>query len=107
MVIGIDKVTNTEQIQSSANFFFKEVDLKVYEHVIDALRGCEAVIHLAAIASPKPDYAVNAHNKYNLRLSILFSKLLLTFDVYKQCRDILECFARRGTGDKRIVLADG
>lgn len=59
--IGIDRVP--EVGQSSPEFSFLHADLTHYEQTIDALRGCEAVIHLAALPHPN-DYKVMAHNKY-------------------------------------------
>ncbi|KZP31792.1 NAD(P)-binding protein [Athelia psychrophila] len=60
-VVGIDQVTKPELIPLGTDFSFIEANLTVYDQVIDALRGCEAVIHLAATPHPR-DYGVNTHN---------------------------------------------
>jgi nucleoside-diphosphate-sugar epimerase len=41
-------------------YTFIQVDLKNFEKVIDALKGCDAVIHLAVIINPEKE---NTHNE--------------------------------------------
>ncbi|KAH7106895.1 NAD(P)-binding protein [Auriculariales sp. MPI-PUGE-AT-0066] len=67
-VVGIDcaKPTAPPAIPEGASekdgwFSFVEVDVREYDQVLNALRGCDAVIHLAAIPNPG-DYVVATHN---------------------------------------------
>jgi len=60
-VIGIDKVINKDSASLGASWLFVEADLTDYAQVVTALRGCEAVIHLAGVPHPE-DYQVDTHN---------------------------------------------
>lgn len=72
-MIGIDKVSKREPTPSGADFSFIEANLTVYDQVIDALRGCEAVIHLAAVPHPN-GYGVDTHNKSDPHIPISLPK---------------------------------
>ena len=43
------------------NFAFSEVDLRQYDAAVEAIRGSEAIIHLATLPTPR-DYLVDTHN---------------------------------------------
>lgn len=67
-VVGIDKVppTTPPQVPEDATskedwFRFVQLDIREYDQVLNAFRGCDAVIHLAAIPNPG-DYVVDTHN---------------------------------------------
>ena len=47
----------------STEFTFAKADLRDYEAALDAMRGCDGVIHLAAVPNPS-DYIVKTHNTY-------------------------------------------
>ncbi|THH28334.1 hypothetical protein EUX98_g5861 [Antrodiella citrinella] len=61
-VVGIDhrEVPDLE-FNGHPNFTFKEVDLREYDKALEALRGVDAIVQLAAIRTPE-DYVVVAHN---------------------------------------------
>ncbi|KAF8632267.1 hypothetical protein AX15_002012 [Amanita polypyramis BW_CC] len=58
-VVGID-ITSKPDLRHD-HFEFKQVDVFNYEDVEEALKGCEGVVHLAAIPDPG-DYKVKTHN---------------------------------------------
>ncbi|KAJ3533038.1 hypothetical protein NM688_g7339 [Phlebia brevispora] len=63
-VIGIDNAPSSSDelgLLSNPLFSFCRIDLTDYEAALEALRGAEAVIQLAAIRTPE-DYAVKCHN---------------------------------------------
>ena len=66
-VLGIDSAAKAPDIltqlpgEQAARFAFHEADLRDYEVAMRLLRGCEGVVHLAAIRSPG-DYHVDTHN---------------------------------------------
>lgn len=66
-VTGIDLTPCSDElagaIQQDQRFTFRQIDLKEYEHVLEALQTskCEAVVHLAAFPNPN-DYKVVTHN---------------------------------------------
>jgi len=62
-VHGIDSARPPEDpaFFAHADFVFSEVDLREYSGAVEAIRGCEAVIHLAALPTPR-DYLVDTHN---------------------------------------------
>ncbi|KZV98968.1 NAD(P)-binding protein [Exidia glandulosa HHB12029] len=67
-VVGIDKVPPAtppqvpEEATSKEEWFrYVELDIRNYDQVLEAFRGCDAVIHLAAIPNPG-DYVVDTHN---------------------------------------------
>jgi len=67
-VVGIDRAKPVvppplpEGASEKDEYFrFVEVDVREYDQVIEAFRGCDAVIHLAAIPNPG-DYVVSTHN---------------------------------------------
>lgn len=67
-VVGMDKVPPIappqvpEDTTSKDEWFrFVQLDIREYNQVLDAFRGCDAVIHLAAIPNPG-DYVVETHN---------------------------------------------
>jgi nucleoside-diphosphate-sugar epimerase len=53
--------------RSHPNYSFTSADLHNFEATLDALRGCDAVIHLAAVLGGFNDYLVEVHNRYWLR----------------------------------------
>ena len=66
-VLGIDSVAKAPDTltqlteEQAARFAFREADLRDYKVATTLLRGCEGVVHLAAMRSPG-DYHVDAHN---------------------------------------------
>jgi nucleoside-diphosphate-sugar epimerase len=62
-VVNIDRAPAAETIHHPATTFV-QADLTRYDEVERALRGCDALIHLAAIASPghHPDHEVHNNN---------------------------------------------
>ena len=61
-VVGIDHVTPTIDWTKSNTFVFIQTDLANFDAVLNALKGCDGVIHLAAIPNPT-DYKVASHNR--------------------------------------------
>lgn len=62
-VVNLDRVPLTERT-SEPNLIQKQIDLTDYDAFTQAIRGCEALIHLAAIAAPfhQPDHIVHNSN---------------------------------------------
>ncbi|TCD64920.1 hypothetical protein EIP91_003456 [Steccherinum ochraceum] len=62
-VVGIDhrEVEEDLEFATDPNFSFLEIDLRDYTKALDALRGADAVVQLAAVRTPE-DYVVVAHN---------------------------------------------
>jgi nucleoside-diphosphate-sugar epimerase len=59
-VVAIDQ-TAPKKEANGKDYSFVKVDLCNYDDVLEHLRGCDAVISLAAIRTPE-DYQVKAHN---------------------------------------------
>lgn len=61
-VVSIDRVSPPDDLPSPVPFF--EVDMTNYDQLENAMRDCDAIVHLAAIASPhgNPDYVVHNNN---------------------------------------------
>jgi nucleoside-diphosphate-sugar epimerase len=63
-VLGIDISPGSDIAASKfPEFSYKSVDLSSYPNTLEALRGCDAVIHLAGQPNPT-DYEVKTHNTY-------------------------------------------
>lgn len=64
-VQGVDnrQIVGDPDFASHPSFSFREADLKNYEETLDALRGSDAVVQLAAIPTPQ-DYVAICHNTY-------------------------------------------
>jgi UDP-glucose 4-epimerase len=62
-VISIDRVAPASPAED-ANLSFVQADITDFDALVDAFRGCDAVAHIAAIASPgrHPDYVVHNNN---------------------------------------------
>ncbi len=62
-VVSIDRL-RPEQTDARANLEFVEVDITHYDDVEQALRGCDALVHMAAIPAPgqHPDHVVHNNN---------------------------------------------
>ena len=60
-VVGIDRVTLVDWTKSNT-FVFIQTDLENFDAALNALKGCDGVIHLAAIPNPT-DYKVASHNR--------------------------------------------
>jgi len=60
-VVGLDNKSPEDDFVSAPGFSFRQVDLTEYEKTLNALRGCNAVIHLAALTHPI-DYVAVVHN---------------------------------------------
>ncbi|KIK62392.1 hypothetical protein GYMLUDRAFT_41822 [Collybiopsis luxurians FD-317 M1] len=64
-VVGIDLADSPSvahlTTQESTNFTFLQADLTDYESCVNAIRGCQGIVHLAARRSPE-DYLVQTHN---------------------------------------------
>lgn len=74
-VVGIDVVEVAITTGSDHGFTFLRVDLTDYDATLEALRGCDAVIHLAALPNPG-DYKVIVHNTYAI-LTLAKERLLI------------------------------
>ena len=61
--IGLDNKSPEDAFSSAPGFSFRHVDLTEYDKTLNALRGCNAVIHLAALPNPR-DYGAVVHNMY-------------------------------------------
>jgi nucleoside-diphosphate-sugar epimerase len=60
-VVGLDNKSPEDAFSSAPGFSFRHVDLTEYDKTLNALRGCNAVIHLAALPNPR-DYGAVVHN---------------------------------------------
>jgi len=60
-VVGLDSKSPDADFSSDPGFSFRQVDLTEYDKTLNALRGCTAVIHLAALPHPR-DYGAVVHN---------------------------------------------
>ena len=61
IVVGMDyRAVDDLECAGDPNFTFIAVDLRDFDKALDALRGVDAIIHLAAITTP--DYKVIVHN---------------------------------------------
>lgn len=63
VVHGVDSIRLPDNLEYAANpnFTFREADLRNYDQAIEAIRGSEAIIQLAAIPTPT-DYLTDTHN---------------------------------------------
>jgi nucleoside-diphosphate-sugar epimerase len=61
-VVGIDQAPSAVHPQEP-QFSYTQADLRDYQQVLQSLRKCDAVLHLAGIPNPL-DYLVTAHNTY-------------------------------------------
>ncbi|KAG9224203.1 hypothetical protein CCMSSC00406_0004702 [Pleurotus cornucopiae] len=59
-VLGIDREP-AEHIDERADYVYVKLDLTDYSAALDTLKGCDAVVHLAAFRNPG-DYGVTTHN---------------------------------------------
>jgi nucleoside-diphosphate-sugar epimerase len=62
VVKGVDKVPKIDQ-PFHPNFTFVAIDLCDFEATMGVLKGCDAVIHLAAFPNPG-DFVSTVHNLY-------------------------------------------
>ena len=62
-IVSIDRVL-PENSHSQENISFVQADMCSYEHLREAFRGCEALVHMAAIPAPfnDPDHLVHNNN---------------------------------------------
>lgn len=62
-VVSIDYVAAANR-DEQANLWFIQADLTQYEQIEQALKGCEALVHLAAIPAPghHPDHVIHNNN---------------------------------------------
>ncbi|KAK7454605.1 hypothetical protein VKT23_011357 [Stygiomarasmius scandens] len=60
-VLGLDITSNTHAASDNPCFAFVSIDLRNYEEVVNALRGCDGVVNLAGLPNPT-DYAAATHN---------------------------------------------
>jgi nucleoside-diphosphate-sugar epimerase len=76
-VLGIDiapSFPTTEElshITSNPDFTYASLDVRDYEALLEPLRGCDAIILLAATFRNPGDYAVQTHNGYVVTLFLL------------------------------------
>lgn len=75
-VVGIDRVTPVDWTKSNI-FVFIQTDLENFDTALNALRGCDGVIHLAAIPTPT-DYKVASHN----------SNVIISWNVLRSCAEL-------------------
>src|SRR5215471_4826457 len=63
-VVSIDRTASQQSDSLAANYEFLETDLTSYSALEQSLSGCDAMIHLAAIPSPRglPDYEIHNNN---------------------------------------------
>lgn len=62
VVVGIDRVVPHERRDGAG---FVQADMSEYEKLVDAFAGCDAVVHMAAIPSPRggdPDHTIHNNN---------------------------------------------
>jgi nucleoside-diphosphate-sugar epimerase len=62
-VVSIDR-TPAADLQERENLCFVQAEIGDYERLVDAFSGCDALIHMAAIPSPRghPDHIVHNNN---------------------------------------------
>lgn len=63
-VISIDRVENPNVQEPHPNLTFVQADITDYTAMVDAFKGCDAVVHMAAIPAPGhlPDPVVHNNN---------------------------------------------
>jgi len=63
-VVGIDQTPSPNNPGSPPHYSFVQADLTDYAEFVQAIRGCDALIHMAAIPSPGhlPDHEVHNSN---------------------------------------------
>jgi len=75
-VVGID-ARQDEDVTNSDKFTFICADLLEYDRALEALAGCDAVVHLAAMRDPG-DYRVKSHN----------TNVVLSWNVLRACAEL-------------------
>ena len=63
-LVCIDRVAPAEGVEQLPNTTFVQAEISDYDALLNAMRGCEALVHMAAIASPghHPDHVVHNNN---------------------------------------------
>ena len=63
-LVCIDRVAPAEEVEQIPNTTFVQAEMSDYEALLNAVRGCDALVHMAAIASPghHPDHVVHNNN---------------------------------------------
>ena len=63
-LVCIDRVAPAEEVEQPPNATFVEAEISDYDALVSAMRGCEALVHMAAIAAPghHPDHVVHSNN---------------------------------------------
>jgi len=60
-VVGIDVASNELPFAADPAFTFVQADLQDYEVTLNAFKGCDGIVQLAAIPAPV-DYIAKTHN---------------------------------------------
>ncbi len=63
-LVCIDRVAPAEEVAPLPNTTFVQAEMSDYEALLNAVYGCDALVHMAAIASPghHPDHVVHNNN---------------------------------------------
>ncbi|KAI0029284.1 hypothetical protein K488DRAFT_56709 [Vararia minispora EC-137] len=61
-VLGLDRVPDHPGPPTEC-FEYRQLDVRDFQSTLDALRCCDAAVHLAAHSNPA-DYLVQSHNEY-------------------------------------------
>jgi len=63
-LVCIDRVAPAEGVAPLPNTTFVQAEMSDYDTLLSAIRGCDALVHMAAIASPgrHPDHVVHNNN---------------------------------------------
>src|SRR5436853_543060 len=63
-VVSVDRTAPPAELERNEQLQCVQADICVYEQMLDAFAGCDALIHMAAIPSPRghPDHIVHNNN---------------------------------------------
>lgn len=63
-LVCIDRVAPAEEVEQQPNVTFVQAEISDYDGLLSAMRGCDALVHMAAIPSPGhyPDHVVHNNN---------------------------------------------
>ena len=85
LAITIDDI-QVRRVAEHEAFSFVQHDVRQFDGIMDLLKGCDAVVHLAAHRNPT-DYMVKTHNEW-VTSSTAHSSAIL--DLEQQCNHVLE-----------------
>lgn len=85
-IVSIDRVDPPPGHADSENLRFVKADMDEYDALVEAFKGCDALIHMAAIPSPRPEFTDHELHNNNVTGSYNAMRAAIENGIFRICQ---------------------